>query len=675
MWTNIKRMFKVAKPHIWLTYVSIAMILVIQVLGFISPLLVKSVLDDCLLGIEYPWVEVTSATNNTVHYNNHYYKQVRDLDQNDEIIKPISIVIYQDNYYLISEEAVEGRVSLADGKLLVTNDDGVYQYDYEVINAKDISLFYHPIRLTLLIVLILLGIKMIVTVICTYIQHIATNKMVNHMARAGRTAAIRACERLPIAEYEKEPAGKMASRITHDVDGLIIMYRQCINVFLSVVLSFIFAYVGMFYLNPKLALLSFLIYPIAALWIFIYLRYLKKIVEKVNEIRSLLTAKINEIINGIQILQVFNFKHKTLDEFNQISKNYKDEQLKEVKLHITGGWNLINIIKSAITALIVVYFGIQSTNIAGVVVTAGLIYAYNEYLLKIIEPINILFNQIGPFQHANVQISRIYKLIEADLESDEKTSIDRYHGDIRFDNVWFAYEENEYVLKGVSFNIKAGQLVGLVGHTGSGKSSLMNLLLQFYNLPSEHNGKIYVDDMDISQIPKRTYREHIGIVLQEPVLFEGTLASNIRFGKENVSDEQITKVLYDMGGERLLGKFKNGLAEPITRSGNNMSLGEKQIVSLARAIIQDPAILIMDEATSHIDLETEEIIKRALNIACKNRTVIVIAHRLSTVYNADKIIVLENGLKVEEGTHDELVANNKVYANIYRAQVANDNNE
>lgn len=673
---NIKRLFRFAKKHLHLTFISIFMIIIVQILGFLSPLLVKQVLDDCLMGIEYDWVQVETNGVKVVTYHNNYYKQTRDLTKEDHIIGEAEIVIYKNGYYFVNTRLEEGNKTIEDDTLIYNDGTNIKYYPVTLLSAKEVTSFYQPITYILIIILILIGIKTIMTILCSYIQQISTNRMVNNLARMGRTEAMKACERLPISEFEKEPAGKMASRITNDVDGLIIMYRLLINVFLNAILSFIFAYVGMFYLNVKLALLSFAIYPLAAIWVFIYLKYLKKIVVKVNETRSLLVAKINEIINGIQILQIFNYKKPTIDEYDIINNEYKDEQLKEVKLHITAGWNLINIIKLLITALIVVYFGLQSTSIGGIIVTAGLIYAYNEYLLKIVEPINILFNQIGPFQHANVQIERIFKLIEGDLEDDYKEEIPRFKGDVKFDNIWFSYNidnETSYVLKGVSFQAKAGQMLGLVGHTGSGKSSLMSLLLRFYDITDPLSGHIYVDGENIEKYSKRTYREHLGIVLQEPVLFKGTIASNIRFGKDGVSDEEIEKVLDQMGGNNIIKKFPQGINQPISRAGSNMSSGEKQIIALARVIIHDPSILIMDEATSHIDVETEEIIKNALNIICQKRTVIVIAHRLSTIYNADNIVVLDHGLKVEEGTHKELIKLNGTYANIYRAQIANIN--
>ncbi|MGM9899987.1 MAG: ABC transporter ATP-binding protein [Bacilli bacterium] len=672
--TNYKRLFKFIKGKKRYLVISLIMIIIVQTLNFISPLIVKTILDDCIMGIEYDWKEVASDSDKAVYYNGHYYKQERHLTQDDIVIKDASIVILKTNFYFVDDDIQSGHNELDGNILKVTTDTKTYEYEVTKLLGGEVISFYQPILHTLIIFIVLLFAKSLVTIICTFTQHYSTNKMVNWLARDGRTLAMQSIERLPISEFEKEPAGKTASRITQDVDGLIILYRQLINLIASAILSFIFAYIGMFYLDYRLAFLSLLIYPFVFLWVRLYLKKLKKTAENVNESRSMLTGKINEIINGINILQIFNFKKQTVNEFNEISMTYKKEQLKEVKLSITLGWNMINVMRSFITVLIIVFFGAQSLSLAGITVSAGLIYAYNEYLLKIVNPISIIFTQIGEFEHSHVRIERIHKLIEAPLEDDTKQEIERYKGDIKFENVWFSYVPNEYVLKGVSFDIKAGQMIGLVGHTGSGKTSLMNLLLRFYDLDETQDppcGHIYVDGKDIKTYSKRTYREHIGIVLQEPVLVRGTIASNIRFGKEDVSDEEIERILISLGGQKILDKFSEGINQPINRLGENLSAGEKQIISLARALVYDPSIIIMDEATSHIDTETEEMIKHALNVVCKNRTVIVIAHRLSTVFNADKIIVLNHGLKVEEGTHEELVAKNGFYANIYRAQVAN----
>lgn len=668
---NYKRLFKILKGNYRYLVFSLILILLIQSLNFIQPLLVKGILDDCILGIEYEWVEVDAQDQYTVLYNNKLYKQKRYLNENETFTDEASIVLFKGGFYFADSRISDGLKDIDGNTLTVKNSDNVYTYHVEKLSKSEIMSFYKPIYKTLIKFIILLFLEIIMAILFSYFQQMSTNRVINYLARDGRTLAMQAVERLPISVFESEPAGKMASRITTDVDGLIILYRQIINLFTNALLSFTFAYVGMFLLDYKLALLSFVIYPLVFIWIKFFLKKLKVVAERFNETRSMLTAKINEIINGIHILQIFNFKKQTIEEFDNLNEKYRRDQLSDVKLSITAGWNLINVLKGLITTLIVAYFGFQYVSIAGVTITAGLIYAYNEYLLKLVSPIQIVFSQISEFQHSHVRMDRIHKLIEGEKEDDSKEIIPRYKGDIKFDNIWFSYVKNDYVLKGVSFDIKQGQMVGLVGHTGSGKSSLMNLLLRFYDLNDPLSGSIYVDGIDIKTYSKRTYREHIGIVLQEPVMFKGTIASNIRFGKDDVSDEEIERIFKSIGGEKILNKFEKGINQEISRSGNNLSSGEKQMISLARAIVHDPAILIMDEATSHIDIETEEMVKQALKVVCMNRTVIVIAHRLSTIFNADNIIVLDHGLKAEEGTHNELVKKNGVYANIYRAQVSN----
>lgn len=669
---NYKRLLHFLKGKFRYLIISLIMILIIQCLNFISPLIVKTLLDDYIMGIEYNWVEVETKDDYTVDYLNRLFKQERYIDNDDTVIKNVSIFLYESKVYFVDEKIETGQKEIINNKLIITNNDQSYSYDILVLSSDEIYNFYNPMLYSIILIIIILFIKSVLTIACNFLQQMCTNRSVNRIVMEERLKGMKAIERLPISEFEQEPAGKTANRITNDVNGILTMYRQILNLFFSAILSFVFAYVGMFYLDTKLALLTLLFYPFVFIWVKLFLKLLKKIAEKVNESSSLLTSKINEIINGINILQIFNFKDKTIKEFNEINEEYRTEQLKDAKVNLMGGWNMLNVLRGLITTFIIAYFGWQYLNVGGVVVTAGLVYAYNEYILKLVEPVNIVFTQISAFQNSHVQVRRYHKLIEAQLESSNKNTIERYKGKIKFDNIWFSYIKDNYVLKGVSFDIEPGQMIGLVGHTGSGKSSLINLLLRFYDINNDLSGSIYVDDMDISSIEKRTYREHIGIVLQEPVLFKGTIASNIKFGKD-VTDEEVEKVLTMIGGKKIIDKFPQGIHQRITRSGLNMSAGEKQLISLARVLIHDPSILIMDEATSHIDLETEEMVKNALKVVSKNRTVIVIAHRLSTIFDADKIIVLDHGLKVEEGKHSDLVKMNGVYANIYRAQTANIN--
>jgi ATP-binding cassette subfamily B protein len=425
----------------------------------------------------------------------------------------------------------------------------------------------------------------------------------------------------------------------------------------------------MFYLDYKLALLTFLVFPIVFFWLRAFVKRLNTIAVKVNEDNSMITAQLNEIINGVSILQIFNFKKQTEDNFSALSEGFMKEKLKETKLHLSIGWNMIRLMGALVTSAIVLYFGNGYLTVSGFVVTAGLIYAYNDYLTRLIEPVGTLFREIGNLEHAMVKAERLFTIIDSEQEDGSYTEIPRFKGDIRFDNVWFSYSEGNPVLKGIDLDIKAGQMVGLVGHTGSGKSSLMSLLLRFYDFKPYDMGHITIDGEEITSWSKRSYRKHIGIILQDPVLFKGTLADNIRFGEDQVSDEEVERILVSIGGKKILDKLELGVKTMVARGGGNFSVGEKQIISFARAVVHNPSILVMDEATANIDTETEEMIQTALENVAKGRTMIVIAHRLSTIKNADRIVVLENGMKVEEGKHKDLLAKNGVYANIYRSQV------
>ena len=661
---TMKKVWRYISKYKKLLTITLISMVIIQALGLASPLIVKSILDNYLVGIEKPWYEVQEMSPDTVEYDSRYFTQDEVTDH------VVSVVIYQGGYYFVDSELETGNRTIENNKLIiVTNDGEEYTFETEKLSSEEVLGFYQPFIEPLKILIALLFVRFLAQVLFTYIQRTTTAMINVNIVRDARKDAIKSLQKMPMSYFEMEPAGKVANRIISDVGGMMGLFSTIMNLLVNASLAVIFAYIGMFYLNAKLALLTFIIFPVVYFWLRFFIRKLTKIAEKVNEQNSMITAQLNEIINGISILQIFNFKKQTKENFNQISSEFMKEKMKESRLHLTIGWNMIRLIGALVTATIVLYFGNGYLTISGFVVTAGLIYAYNDYLSRLIEPVGVLFREIGNFQHSIVRTERIFKIIDGEQEDDSFMLIPKYEGKIDFKNIWFSYNEDNPVIKGVSFSVKPGEMVGLVGHTGSGKSSMMNLLLRFYDIKDTDMGQILVDDLDITTYPKRTYRQHIGIILQDPVLFKGTLAENIRFGKTGVSDEKLVSILVSIGGEKLLDKLEKGIQTDVSRGGSNFSVGEKQIISFARAVVHNPSILIMDEATANIDTETELMIQKALETVAKNRTMIVIAHRLSTIKNADKIIVLENGLKVEEGKHKDLLEKNGVYANIYRSQV------
>lgn len=659
---TMKKVWRYIANYKKLLTITLLAMLVVQALGLVAPLIVKSIIDDYLVGIEKPWYEVSTA-DQEVSY------QGRSFSQKRTSLEPKSIVIVQGKYYWVEEAVIAGNRMIDGSTLTITSVDGVQkQYDATPMLPNEVKGFYQPSIQPLIILLIALFVRFFLQVLFTYIQRISTAMINVNIVRDARKDAVRSLQKMPMTYFESEPSGKIANRIISDVGGMMNLFSTIINLLINASMAVIFAYIGMLYLDRNLALLTLLVFPVVYVWLRFFIQKLNKIAVKVNELASLITAQLNEIINGISILQIFNFVKQTEQKFEDLSNEFMKERIKENLLHLSIGWNMIRLAGALVTSVIVLYFGQGYLTVAGFVVTAGIIYAYNDYLTRLIEPVGTLFREIGNLQHAMVKTERIFKIIDGEQEDGTFTSIPRFKGRIQFDNIWFSYHEGHPVLKGIDLSIEEGELIGIVGHTGSGKSSLMNLLLRFYDLKPIDKGQILVDQIDINTFTKRSYRQHVGIILQDPAMFKGSIADNIRFGLE-VPDQTIIDILHEIGGKKLLDKLEKGIHTIITRGGGNLSVGEKQIISFARAVVHNPAILVMDEATANIDTETEAMLQTALNKVKHQRTVIVIAHRLSTIKQADKIVVLEKGIKVEEGKHLDLLKKDGVYANMYRAQI------
>lgn len=663
---QFKKVWRYIRRYKKLLTISIISMLIVQVLGLLAPLIVRSILDDQLVGVTKQWYETTDSSK--VAYNGRFYTQSEVSDA------PLTIVIVNGKYLAIYDEIIIGNQtyienSSTSGILRVTTLDNQFiEYDAQVLTGGEVSRFYSPFLQPIIILLSLLIARYAFHILFLFIQRITTAYITTNVVRDARMDAVRALQNMPMSYFEYEPAGKIANRIITDVNGMINLFSTLMNLVFNSFLSVIFAYIGMFYLDSKLALFTFILFPLIYVWLKVFIRNLNEIAQKVSESASMITAQLNEIINGINVLQIFNYQDQTEKEFEITSNIFRSEQLKEQRLHLTIGWNMIRLLGFLVTAFIIAYFGFQSLTVATYVMSAGTIYAYNDYLSRLMEPVSILFREFGNLQLALVRTDRIFTIIDADQEDDSFEVIDRFKGHIEFKNITFAYVKDAPVLKNVSLNIDEGSMVGIVGHTGSGKSTMINLLLRFYDFKDGDSGQIYIDGIDIDTYSKRTYRNHIGLILQDPMIYKGTIASNIKFGQD-VLDEKVEQVLREIGGGPLIDKLPEGIHQPLLRGGSNLSVGEKQLISFARAVLHDPAILIMDEATANIDTETEGMIQTALNKVKLGRTTIVIAHRLSTIKHADKIVVLDNGYKVEEGTHDELLALDNKYAHIYKSQM------
>ena len=483
-----------------------------------------------------------------------------------------------------------------------------------------------------------------------------------------REEAIRKINYLPVDYYSLEPDGKIVAKITSDSSGVRVFYTTMFQI-INALVNITIVYIGVIIMEPMLGLLVLIIVPIIAVWITLYRKKVHSYYVDLRETGSRITGKLNELIVGTPIIQDFNQEDEMLNEYNDLTWRYVKNDRKANAINIYFGWELLSLIKRLAEIGLLLFLGYSTINLLGVGVTIGLISAFVENLDKMVNPINTIFNNLNELEDSIVAATRVYMFIDEpnDLRIFDGEEAPEIEGNVRFEDVKFSYVADKQVLNGINLDIEKGKTIGIVGQTGSGKSTLMNLLLEYNDYDSGH---IYVDGHEINKYNKASYRRNLGIVLQTPALFAGTIKSNITMGRD-YPDDVVIDVINKVGASHLLEKNELGIYSPVSFRGENLSLGEKQLIAFARILLRNPKIVILDEATANIDSDTEEKIKNAMKIIAKGRTTFIIAHRLSTIKEADNIIVFESGNIVGIGKHDELYSDCPVYKDMYDSQYKN----
>lgn len=514
------------------------------------------------------------------------------------------------------------------------------------------------------LILIYIGL-MVSTVITRYISSIFRMRAANGVVKVIRDQLYTHVQKLPINYFDNLPAGKVVARITNDTESLRQQfYVATIGQILINVFYIIGAYIALASFHTGLALTLLLLVPIMFVWSKYYTRYARALHKKERDLNSDINAKLNESIQGMQIIQAFEQEEKIQDEFADINEEWYQVLRKYVMLDSAFQWTFADFLRRISLLLLMVYFSTQY--IDGVLgVSVGMLYLFGDYVSRLYEPIKGTIQQMAFVQQAIAAGDRVFEMMDYDAEENAENEMKVTEGRVEFEQVGFGYTEEKQILKDINFIAEPGETVALVGHTGSGKSSIMNLLFRFYD-PQE--GTIRIDEQDTKLHSRQSVREEMGIVLQDPFLFTGTLESNITMDNGDISRETAIKALCDVGGQDLLDKFEKGIEEPVVEKGSTLSSGQRQLISFARALAFNPKILILDEATSSIDTETEDIIQHAMNVLKKGRTTFIIAHRLSTIQHADQILVLDQGEIVERGNHEALLQQNGSYAQMYEMQ-------
>ncbi len=499
--------------------------------------------------------------------------------------------------------------------------------------------------------------------ILNFIVTTATSMMGENVIYSLRNKLYRYTQYANIPFHDKTPAGTLFVRITSDVEDITTLFKEVITTFIKDILMIIAFVVMMLSLNYQLALLSFIVIPFVILTSIIITKISNKIHDYSKKVKTKLNIFLAESIYGVKLIKIFNRQYEKQKECEELCNSFWKSRIPTS--YTEGLLVAILMVLENLAVAIITWAAINY--LLGTSVDVGLIYVFVTYIKQIFSPINRLVENFETIQEALVSIDKIYDILEKKeyLESFEEGKVlDKVEGKIEFKNVWFAYEGNNWILKNISFTIEPGQSVALVGKTGSGKTTITNLINRFYEI---QKGEILLDGINIKEINIRSLREKIGIILQDPFVFARSIKENIEMNKK-FSDEYVKETINLASADEFVNSLPNGIEEISNERGSSYSSGEKQLLAFARIFAHNPSIFILDEATANIDTKTEELIQKSVDKISKEKTSIFIAHRLSTIVNVDKIIVLNQGEILEEGSHIELV--NKVdgyYSKLYNA--------
>ena len=496
-----------------------------------------------------------------------------------------------------------------------------------------------------------------------YIGNFWFAKVSYSIVRDIRQDAFSKMESLGMAYFDQTPSGSIVSRLTNDTESISEMFSGILSSFISAIFVVAVTLYTMFALEWKLTSLIVLFLPIIFILVNMYRKKSAPVVEKTRSLLSQINSKLAESIEGIRIIQAFRQEERLSDEFEAINQEHLAFASRSMALDSLFLRPALSLIKILAYAFLMTYFGLDWSDAP---VSAGLIYAFIQYANRLFDPLLEVTQHFSTLQTSMVSAGRVFTLMDQTIEEprQESTDVRIIKGDIVFEDVSFSYDGKRKILDHVSFEVKKGQTIAFVGATGSGKSSIINVFMRFYEFQS---GRILIDGQDIRQFAPHELRSNIGLVLQEPFLYHGTIASNIQM-YQDISQDDIIEAARFVDAAPFIEKLPKGYQQLVTERGSSFSTGQRQLLAFARTMASQPKILILDEATANIDSETEQTVQHSLEKMRKGRTTIAIAHRLSTIQDADCIYVLDKGKIIESGSHEELLALKGTYHRMYELQ-------
>ena len=511
---------------------------------------------------------------------------------------------------------------------------------------------------------------LIVSLVSTYVQSLVLQKVGQKILSSLREDVFMHIEGLSHSQLHQMPVGKLVTRVANDTNAISMMFTNLLVNLVKNCFTIVGVLGAMLLLNYQLTLMVLCFAPFILLFTVIFRKFSRRAFRKVKDATTDINTFLSENLSGIKITQIFNRENRKADEFEE--KNGYLAKAKHQQIFVFGIFRPMVYMLYISSVLTLLYFSargyIKDTTFLGQKITSDILVSFYMYTNKFFNPIQNLAEQFNRLQSAFASAEKIFTVLDMNpevVDEPDAIELDEVRGEIEFKNVWFAYKEGEWVLKDVSFKVNAKETVAFVGSTGSGKTTILSLICRNYDI---QKGQILIDGIDIKHIKLSSLRRHFGQMLQDVFLFSGTIRSNIILRDESITDDEVLKTCRYVNADHFINKLSDGLDEEVRERGNNFSAGQRQLLSFARTIVHKPSVIILDEATANIDTETELLIQDSLEKIKSIGTMLIVAHRLSTIQHADKIIVLSHGEIVEEGNHFELLANRGRYYGLYMLQ-------
>lgn len=654
----MKRLLSYLKPHKWVMTIATLLVLLIIVVQLYRPIIIGNAIDDYINGYYSPYTVTTENASGAVAYQDLYL--TRDFTSAEDG-SYYQLFLYNDRYYM-AENLTKEECSLlqeADNTLLSS-----YAADHTPLTKTELKElrrydFAGILQAALLYLLVLLAGFVLNTVDTWMLQ-----KMGQEIIYQMREEVFAHIHSLSLGFFNITPVGKLVTRVSNDTEAVNELFSTIlVKLFKNIVLILGYAVV-MVSINPRMAGYSFLLLPVVTVLTFLFRFLSRKAYQLTRNKITELNTFLSEHLSGMKLIQIFAREKEKYEEFEQKSLELYRANWREV---MTFAIFRPSIYMVSVIAMIIV-IGTGSSFVLNGTLSLGTLFVFITYISSFFEPIQELAEQFGTLQSSLASAEKIFSILDEKpqiVSPANPVPVD-IKGRIEFRHVWFAYEKEDYILKDVSFVIEPGQKVAFVGATGAGKSSILNLIGRYFDI---QKGEILIDGVNIKDLDTDVLRGAIGQVQQDVFIFTGDIKSNITLNNENISLEDAKRAAEIVNADSFIEKMPGKYDEPVTERGSTLSAGQRQLLSFARTLAYQPAILVLDEATANIDTETESLITQALSRLMDGRTTIMVAHRLSTIQHADKIIVMDHGEMKESGTHQELLQQNGLYKNLYDLQL------